>query len=144
MDRLAQDVYDIYVRINPLSKTDYWTNVTKFMTNLHETIYNHGHEMHFNKIAVDQYYFLVKMCVDFSFTVPDIITIRNKTDMKACKLIANDIAHNLLPYYILSLKLTTTTYQDTDNSDYNIAVNYTDDDKEDLSSLSACSFFSTE
>ena len=111
----AQETHNIYERINPLKKitvnqlnqlNNYWVQVTKFLTNLHETIYTPSHEMHYSKLAVDQYYFLVKMCVDFSFSVPDLITIRNQQDSKACKEIANEIAHNLLPAYILTLQMT--------------------------------------
>ncbi len=103
----AQETHNIYERINPLKKnSNYWVHVTKFLINLQETIYTPGHEMHYSKLCVDQYYFLVKMCVDFSFSVPELITIRNQPDSKACKEIANEIAHNLLPNYILTLQMT--------------------------------------
>ncbi len=44
------------------------------------------------------------MCVDFSFTVPEIINIRNQREEKTCKLIANEIAHKYLPDYIMALQ----------------------------------------
>ena len=115
MEYLAQQVHDIYTRVNPLDLDSYWPQVTKFLMNLHETIYTEGQEMHFSILTVDQYYFLVKMCVDFSFRVSDIITIRNQRESKSCKTIANDIAHNILPSYILTLQSTLPRLKNTVN-----------------------------
>ena len=105
MSSFAIDIHATYLKYNPLQRPEYWTYVTKFLTNLNQTIYLLDHQMHFSRLCVDNYYFLTKMCVDYSFTVPEIIYIRNQRE-KVCKLIANEICHEFLPKYILSLQAT--------------------------------------
>jgi hypothetical protein len=108
---LSGAVFTAYAKVNPLklqdlNKGSYWTQTFKFLSALHEVLGHPTHEMNLRNIKTDNYYFLVKMCVDFSFTVPEIITIRNDKESKVCKIIANDLLNTgAIPFYITRLSL---------------------------------------
>jgi hypothetical protein len=110
---LVGSVFNVYAKSNPLklpeeSKGSYWVQVFKFLNYIHEVLCHPNHEMNLRNIKSDNYYFLVKMCVDYSFTVPEIITIRNDKESKVCKVIANDLLKTgpfgpIIPTYITYL-----------------------------------------
>ena len=105
---VANTVYAAYCKVNPLGmedlkKTNYWTHVSSFLYNLHSVLYLQGHQMNIKTITADKYYFLVKMCVDSSFVVADLINIRNQKENKVCKILANEIAHHIMPPYLTML-----------------------------------------
>ena len=112
---LTGAVFEAYARANPLKvspklKSTYWTQTFKFLNAFHEVLGHPTHEMNLKNIKTDNYYFLVKMCVDYSFTVPEIITIRNDKETKVCKVISNDLLQNgpcgpTIPSYITYLTL---------------------------------------
>lgn len=100
---LASSVHQCYTIHNPL-KTDqpmiYWENVRIFLHELHTILYTRDQKHNIEIIPTDAYFFLCKMCVDRSFTVADLINIRNDRTVKFNKNIANDLSHNVLPQYI--------------------------------------------
>lgn len=100
---MATSVCQCYVTHNPL-KTDkpeiYWENVRIFLHELHTILYTQDNKLNIEVIATEAYFFLCKMCVDRSFTVSDLIDIRNDRTVKHNKNIANDLSHNVLPQYI--------------------------------------------
>ncbi len=111
---LSTAVFMAYSKANPLKLSrdseshhgTYWMQTFKFLNSLHEVLSHPTHEMNLKNIKTDNYYFLIKMCVDFSFTVPDIITIRNDPSTKVCKVIANDLLKSAaIPSYISYLGL---------------------------------------
>ncbi len=104
---VAGNIFHYYRSINPLTRIEpkvYWENVRVFLDELHQVLYRKDHTHSVDKINTENYYFLCKMCVDRSFAIYDIISIRNDRDQQSCKLLANEIAHNVLPLYILYLR----------------------------------------
>ena len=106
---ISGKVYYYYTVINPLEKSDetisqYWENVRCFLDELHKVLYNKEHTHAVENITTEGYYFLCKMCIDRSFTVSDLINIRNNRTSKYGKILANEISHNVLPLHIMYLR----------------------------------------
>ena len=95
---IANSVYSAYELHNPL-KLDteqfiqYWETTRAFLENLHSVLYHKEHQLSIYSIKPESYYFLVKMCIDRSFTLSQLIDIRNDSDNKKAKDLANEIAH---------------------------------------------------
>lgn len=101
----AVSVYNIYVRHNPLKlkgqdMEQYWEHTRRFLEELHIVLYKEGHQLSLHKILPESYYFLTKTCIDRSFTVTELIDVRNDREHKYSKDIANEIAHHVLPPYL--------------------------------------------
>lgn len=104
---VADGVYKCYTSADPLAKgntAEYWENVRLFLDELHRVLFLRDHTHCVEKLCTENYYFLTKLCVDRSFSLPDLITVRNDRKKQHCKILANDISHNVLPLYILYLK----------------------------------------
>lgn len=100
---MATSVFRCYSTHNPL-RTDrpeiYWENIRIFLHELHTILYTRDNKLNIEVIPTEAYFFLCKMCVDRSFTVANLIDIRNDRTVKHNKNIANDLSHNVLPQYI--------------------------------------------
>lgn len=103
--QLPTEIYQYYSDSNPLkcAKTVYWEHVGRFLNFLHEVLLNKDHSYFVGRIKTENYFFLCKMCVDKSFDICDIIDIRNDSACKYNKTIATNIAHNVMPAYVVSL-----------------------------------------
>ena len=102
----AASVFSIYVKHNPLKCTDqltmeqYWEHTRRFLEQLHIVLYTKEHQLSLHNIKPESYFFLTKTCIDHSFTVTELINIRNDREHKYSKDIANEIAHHILPPYL--------------------------------------------
>ena len=107
---IANDIFLSYTNINPLrfkdnvSADSYWENVRIFLDEMHKILYTKEHKLSISSIRTEAYYFLCKMCIDRSFSVKELIDIRNVRSVKYNKDIANDISHISLPSYITYLR----------------------------------------
>jgi hypothetical protein len=102
---IAGSVYSAYELHNPL-KLDvdqvpqYWEITRAFLEHLHSVLYHKEHQLSIYSIKPESYYFLVKMCIDRSFTLSQLIDVRNDSDNKKTKDLANEIAHHVIPPYL--------------------------------------------
>src|SRR3989344_1507452 len=107
---MSQLVFDVFLSKDPLSyaqspqATLYWKMVSKFMDELHYALYNKDFQFSLSEIKPQNYYFLIKCCIDRSFDVTDFITIRNQKDRFPLTEIANKICHGYFHDYIVYLR----------------------------------------
>lgn len=122
----SDNVFKIYCEIDPLSKTiksDYFTNVNKFLEELHNILYKKPYKYSLHELLPENYFFVTQVCVLNSFDVFERIEILNKKETKFCKLISNRISHELIHDYLTYLKqisnhkhyMHQSTYQSTVN-----------------------------
>ena len=102
---IANSVYSAYELYNPLKLEErefchYWETTRGFLENLHSVLYHKEHQLSIYSIKPESYYFLVKMCIDRAFTLSQLINIRNDSENKKTKDLANEIAHHVIPPYL--------------------------------------------
>lgn len=107
MAQIRNEIFSQYCKINPLHLEEseyarYWVNTDRFITELNGVLGTDNHPFSVNNIMTDNYYFLSKLCVDRSFDLTDLINIMNDRTDKYNKKLANELAHHVLPGYIIS------------------------------------------
>ena len=102
----ANALHMYYCAVNPLkmAQPNYWSHVQCFVTEINNVLYSPGHTHNLCHLGTESYYFLCKLCIDKSFSVSDLILLRNDRTEQLTKVLANEISHNLLPLHIIYLR----------------------------------------
>ena len=103
----AQRVFDAYSHSDPIhqDKEQYWTNVCKFLDQLHNLLYMpSSYQYSLDSISPEQYYFVVQVCILDSFELTDRIKILNDKTNRHCKRLCNTISHEMLHDYLSYLR----------------------------------------